>query len=156
MDFNEILEIMTEMVDSAVAVPLSGGKCIVNGERMRELIADLQDCIPQEIAQAKRVLAEKDRLIEDARKEAESKVKIAEEHARRLVEEDEITKKVKERANDMMSLAMTQSKELKNAASDFADNLLRTTEQGLVDSINQLRAAKSALRNVPNPQQDQQ
>lgn len=156
MDFNEILEIMTEMVDSAVAVPLSGGKCIVNGERMRELIADLQDCIPQEIAQAKRVLSEKDRLIEDARKEAESKVKIAEEHARRLVEEDEITKKVKERANDMMSLAMTQSKELKNAASDFADNLLRTTEQGLVDSINQLRAAKSALRNVPNLQQDQQ
>lgn len=156
MDFNEILEIMTEMVDSAVAVPLSGGKCIVHGERMRELIADLQDSIPQEIAQAKRVLAEKERIIEDARKEAESKVKIAEEHARRMVEEDEITQKVKERANDMMSLAMTQSKELKNAAGEFADNLLRTTEQGLVDSINQLRAAKSALRNVPNPQQDQQ
>lgn len=148
MNYQEIFETMNDMLDSAAAIPLSG-KCLINGDRMRDLINALQESLPQELAQANRILAEKDRIIETAKKDAEDKVKLAEEHARRIVDEDEITKKIKERANDMMKMATTQSKELKVAANGYADSILQNTEQSLVESLNQLRAAKAALRANP-------
>lgn len=142
----DYLDIMDEMLDSALAVPLSGGKCMVNADRFRDLIADIRMNLPKELEEAENIVNRRQQIMETAQREIEAKIKIAEERARRLVDEDEITKKVKERANDMMSQAHRQSKELKIAANEFADNILKSTEQGLMDSLTQIRNAKAALK----------
>jgi cell division septum initiation protein DivIVA len=142
----DYLDIMDEMLDSALAVPLSGGKCMVNADRFRDLIADIRMNLPKELEEAENIVNRRQQIMETAQREIEAKIKIAEERARRLVDEDEITKKVKERANDMMSQANRQSKELKIAANEFADNILKSTEQGLMDSLTQIRNAKAALK----------
>ena len=142
----DYLDIMDEMLDSALAVPLSGGKCMVNADRFRDLIADIRMNLPKELEEAENIVNRRQQIMETAQREIEAKIKIAEERARRLVDEDEITKKVKDRANDMMSQANRQSKELKIAANEFADNILKSTEQGLMDSLTQIRNAKAALK----------
>lgn len=146
MNVNEILDRMDDLMDGAPSLPLSGGKCVVNSERMRELIDELRLNLPQEIKQAKMIVSDRKVILEDAKREAESVVKVAEERARRLVDENEITKKAKERATEIMTTAQTQSRELKRAANEFSENVLKTAEQSLTESLNQVRTAKSALR----------
>lgn len=149
MEVKEILEVMEEMLDGAPTVPLSGGKCLIETERLRELITDIRENLPIELESAKQTLSERQRMLADANEKASSIVKAAEDRARRMVDEDAITRQVKEQAKEMMMLAMNQSKELKNAANEYADRTLKAAEQGLVDSINQLRTAKAALRAMP-------
>lgn len=150
MNVNDILDIMDDMLDSALSIPLSGGKCMIDADRFRELVGDIRLNMPQEVKQAKMIVQDRKMLVEDAKREAENIIKVAEERARRLVEENEITRRVKERANEIMTSSQTQSRELKRAANEFADGILRTTEQGLIDSLNQVKNAKAALR-TPTP-----
>ncbi len=145
MEYNEILSAMTEALESAAVIPLSG-KCIVNGDQMRDLVEALRSSLPSEIEEAKEIVAQRERLLTNAQKEAEKKVAMAEERARRMIDDNEITKKVKERANDVVQQANAQARDIRNGASEFADHILRTTEESLVGSINQVRAAKNALR----------
>lgn len=150
MNVNEILDRMDDLMDGAPSLPLSGGKCVVNSERMRELIDELRLNLPQEIKQAKMIVSDRKAILEDAKREAESVVKVAEERARRLVDENEITKKAKERATEIMTTAQSQARELKRAANEFSENVLKTAEQGLTESLNQVRTAKSALHTPVN------
>ncbi|WP_077533635.1 HrpE/YscL family type III secretion apparatus protein [Massiliimalia massiliensis] len=149
MNINEILDIMDDMLESAWSVPLSGGKCVIEVDRFGELIDDIRLNLPQEIKQAKLIVTDRKIIIEDAKKEAEGIVKAAEERARRLVDENEINKKAKAQANEVLSTAQTQARELKRAANEFSESVLKNTEQGLLDAVNQIKTAKSALRS-PN------
>lgn len=146
MNANDILDRMDDLMDTAPSLPLSGGRCVLDAERMRELIDELRLNLPQEIKQAKMIVNDRKTVLEDAKKQAEATVKVAEERAARLVDENEITKRAKERANEIITTAQTQSKELKRAANDFSENLLKAAEQTLTDSLSQVRTAKAALR----------
>lgn len=146
MNVNEILDIMEEMLESAWAVPLSGGKRVIEVDRFEELIDDVRMNLPQEIKQAKLIVTDRKMILDDAKKEAEGIVKAAEERARRMVNEDEITKKAKAQAGEILATAQTQARELKRAANEFSESVLKNTEQGLMDAVNQVKTAKAALR----------
>lgn len=146
MNINDILNMMEDMLEGSLSIPLSGGKCMVNAERFHELIEDARENIPSEISQAQLVVSQRKVILDDAKREAETMIKVAEERARRLVDENEITKQAKEKAKEMLTTAQTQSRELKRAANEYADNLLKNTEQSLMEAVTQLRTAKAALR----------
>lgn len=146
MNVNEILDIMEEMLESAWSVPLSGGKRVIEVDRFEELIDDVRMNLPQEIKQAKLIVTDRKMILDDAKKEAEGIVKAAEERARRMVNEDEITKKAKAQASEILTTAQAQARELKRAANEFSESVLKNTEQGLMDAVNQVKTAKAALR----------
>lgn len=149
MNINEILDIMDDMLESAWAVPLSGGKCVIEVDRFGELIDDIRLNLPQEIKQAKLIVTDRKIILEDAKKEAESIIKAAEDRARRLTDENDINKQAKVQANEILATAQSQARELKRAANEFSENVLKNTEQGLMDAVSQIKTAKAALRS-PN------
>ena len=81
MNAIEILDLMDEMLDKAWNMPMSNGKCVINADRMRELIDDIKRNLPQEIKQARLIVQDRTDILSDARKEADQLVKAAEESA---------------------------------------------------------------------------
>ncbi len=152
MNISEILDLMDDMLDASWSVPLSGGKCVIDVERFREMVADVRLNMPQEIKQAKLIVGDRKIILDDAKKEADNIVFVSQERARRIVEESEIVRASKERAKEIMLNANTNAKELKRAANEFAENVLRITETHLNESTNQVKAAKIALKNSKNNQ----
>ena len=116
MNAIEILDLMDEMLDKAWNMPMSNGKCVINADRMRELIDDIKRNLPQEIKQARLIVQDRTDILSDARKEADQLVKVAEEKARRLVDQNEITKTAKQNAMEMVQNAQAQARSLKKAA----------------------------------------
>lgn len=108
MNAIEILDLMDEMLDKAWNMPMSNGKCVINADRMRELIDDIKRNLPQEIKQARLIVQDRTDILSDARKEADQLVKAAEEKARRLVDQNEITKVAKQNAMEMVQNAQAQ------------------------------------------------
>ena len=90
MNINEILDTMEDMLEQAWSLPLSGGKSVVNVERMLDLISEIHLQLPKEIKQSKMIVADRQDIINDAKKEAEQIIRDAELKAKRLVSDTEI------------------------------------------------------------------
>ena len=54
MNVSSLLDELDEMIDSAWNMPLSGGKALVDAERVREIVDKIRSSLPQEIRQARR------------------------------------------------------------------------------------------------------
>lgn len=150
MNVNEILDIIDDMLDKAWSLPLSGGKCVVDIERFRDLIGDVRVSLPGEIKQAKMIVADRSIILNDAKKEAETIIKNAEVRAKKLVAQEPIIKSAQEKANEMISQAHTQSKEIRKATEEFVDQTLTQVEKTLVKSLSSVKESKQMLRNSQN------
>ena len=146
MRIDELLDKLDNMVDKAWGLPLSGGRCVLDADKVREIIDDLRLNMPKEIPQAKAIVADRMEILKNAKAEAEEIVTKAEEKARVMVSEDEIVKQAQEKANAMIKDAQQKTREMKKAAADFSDHLLIKSEENMVLAINEIRQARQALK----------
>lgn len=146
ISIDELLEEMDSMLDKAVSVPLSGGKAMVNTDKLREIIDDIRLHLPNEIRQARAIAAERNDIISEARKEAESITRKAEERARAMINQEEVVRKASIQASEMVSQAQTKAREIRKSAIDYAENLMRTTEDAIGQQLADLRQARQSLR----------
>ena len=151
MNIDDILDAKDEMLDRAWNLPLTGGRCVVDAEKVRDLIDDIRLNMPAEIKQAKQIVADRADIISVAKKEAEDIVRKAEDHAKALVEQEEITKQAQARATEILSQAQIKSREMRQASQEFAETMLKSTEETLSKALGDVRstcqAVKSSSRN---------
>lgn len=148
---DELLDSLDDMIDSAKHLPLSAGWCVVDAEKVREIIDDIRLNLPQEVRQARAIVADRSDIIKTAKDEAEGIIKQAEEKARAIVSQEEIVRQATNRANEIVSEAQQKSREMKKAAADFTDGLLKRTEDTFLSSLGQLKQARQVLKNPPKP-----
>ncbi len=153
MTIEDLLDQIDEMIDKAWSIPLSGGKCSIDGDRLREILDDIRANMPSEVRQAKAIVADRADIISTAKKEAEGIVRKAEERARYLTSQEEVTKQAQQKANELLGQAQTKSREMRKGASDFAEDLLRRTEETLAMRLGEVRQARQALRSPARPEE---
>ena len=140
------IEIMEDLLDSAMRIPLSNGKCVVDAERFQELLGDMRLSLPTELKQAKNLLNDRRNILYIAKKEAEDTVRLAEERAKKILDQDELVRQAQAKANEIMTQAHTQAREVKRAANDFVEQKLSEVENKLIQNLNEIRETKKALR----------
>lgn len=145
-NIDSILMMIEDMLDGAWSIPLSGGKGAVDVDRIRELLEDLKMHIPVEIAKAKEIVNDRKIILDDAKKEAEMVIRVAEERAKKLVDHDEVVKQAQAKANEILSTSQLQARELKKATSDYVDSVLKSTEDQVAKSLAELRGKRQAIK----------
>lgn len=159
---NEVMELIDElysMVSEAWGVPLGNDKCIVERDKVLNMIEDIKAQLPVELSEAKRLVSARDEFIGNAKKEAESIRRTAEEKARALVDEQEIVRIARTRSSELMANAENKSRELRRVASDYVDDILRRSEESLAAALNEVRGSRSQFRaaaGTPDAQSAQQ
>lgn len=149
MNVDELLDLIDEMIDGAWGLPLSGGRCFIDAEKLRDIIDDIRLNLPQEIKQAKNIVSDRSDIISNARREAEAIVRTAEDRARQLVAQEEIVKQAQAKANDLLGSAQTKAREMRRAANDYVEDLMRRTDEALANNLSELRKARQTLRSSP-------
>ena len=144
MAIEEILVNMEEVLENAKSMPFSD-KVLVDREELFDLITDIRLKMPNEIEQSKWVLDEKSRILEDAKWDAELKIKEAEEERDKLINESEITRRACTQAEEIVSEAKKVARDMRMGAKEYADDLLMQMEE----QMKQLDGfVQSALREV--------
>lgn len=146
MGTDELLDKLDDLVDKAWGLPLSGGRCVVDAERVREIIDDLRLNIPKEIPQAKAIVADRMEILKNAKLEAGEIINKAQNKAAALVSEDEITRLAQEKANSILKDAQQMAKDMKKGAADFSDRLLIETEESITKAMTEIKQARTALK----------
>ena len=84
MPIEEILDQLDELIDRSWSLPLTGGRCVVDADKVRELLDDVRLNLPTEIRQAQSIVADRTAIVDEAKKEAEAIIARA-ENARPLL-----------------------------------------------------------------------
>lgn len=153
MSIENLLDEIDEMIDKAWGLPLSGGKCLLEADRLRDIIDSIRGNIPSEIRQAKSIVADRADIIDTAKKEAEDIVRAAEERARGLVMQEEIVKMAQQKTNEITTQTQQKCREMRKGAQDFVEDLLKRTEDDLAKHMADLRQTRQMLRK-PNSRED--
>ncbi len=146
VSIEEILEQIDEMLDAAWSMPLSGGKIVVDGEKMRDMMDKVRDALPGEIRQAYAIVKDRASIVETAKKEAEEIIRRAEERRAQIISNEEVVRLAQERANEIQAQTQKRVREMRRTAQEFTDDLLRRTEETLTQQVAQVRQARQSLR----------
>ena len=109
----ELIETLYTMVSEAWGVPLGNDKCIIERDNVLEILNEIKSGMPAELSEAKRLVSARDEFIGNAKREAESIRKNAEDKARAMLEEQEIVRVAKAHSAQLVSDAEYKSKELR-------------------------------------------
>ena len=125
-----VVEILQDEIDQSGKVPFSN-KVMVNQEIVTDIINEIIQSVPTDFNTAQFVLAEKDRILEEANSEYNRIKMEAEEIMRSQVNEHTIVRAAEDKARDMVSKAQTEAKNMRLAARDYAYGLLSDLEKEL-------------------------
>ncbi len=147
-----LLDALEDIVDKASNIPLSS-KAMINKEELLELIKDVRIKLPDELKQAQWIKEERQKILIEAKKEAENirkecddrvhssieeRKKVlaeaereaemykleADRKIKEMIDENEITKLANEQAKEIIQAAQSDAKKIRLGAKAYADELL--------------------------------
>ena len=146
MNVNELLDTMEDTLEESTSMPLSGGKRLVDVEKVRDYLDDIRANLPGELRQAQQIVNDRAQIVDTANAQAQAIVKKAEERARILVSDAEIVKAAQQRAAEITAAAQSESRTLRQTVTDYCDNMLKTTEEAMVENAAQVKNVRANLR----------
>ncbi len=158
MNMDDLMEQLDEVLDNGFKMP--GKRVVVDIENVRAIIDDMRMTMPTEIKQAKGIVADRADIMNNAKREADSIVRVAEERAKAMVAQEEITKLAQAKAGEILAAAQKKSREMRKAAQDFVDDLMARADEQLTSNLQEVKKTRAALRQqIPassNAQQNEQ
>lgn len=145
-DVLELVEMLYTMVTEAWGVPLGNEKCIIERDKVLNLLDEIKAQLPAEVAEARRLVNARNEFIGNAKREAEAIRKAAEDRARELVEEQEIVVAAKTRSNEVLTQAENRTRELYRVANEYVDDALRRTEEAINSALSEVRQSRTNFR----------
>lgn len=150
MRVDELLDSIENLLQNGWELPFSKGKGLTDVKKIQEIINSVKKELPQEIEQAKAIVADRSQIIEEAKNEAADIVKKAENKAAVLINREEIVKQSEIQAEVIINDAKKRSNEIKRAANDYVENLMKRTDEILTGNLADFRKSRQSLHSTQN------
>lgn len=146
MRVDELISELQDLVADSKTLPLSGGKVIVEAEKIYDILDEIQDTLPAEVRQAKNIVADRGQIINEAKKEAEDIIRAAEERKKAMIEQSEVMREAKAEATELLNDVKAKAAEMRKAANDYVENIMKRTDDAITAQLTELRKTRQNLR----------
>lgn len=133
----ELLEYLEEILENAPKVPITG-KAMIDTKEFEEVIEQIRNYLPDELKKAKWVMGEKDRILEDAQKEYQNVKKETMEMMRQNIENHDMVKEAKLRANEIIALSQRDAKAIRIGSREYSTEILSQLDKEIEEKKLQL------------------
>ena len=152
-NIEDIISALYDMVQDARALPLGADKCILERDKVLDMLDEIIAQLPVELKQAKTIVESRNELIGQARREAESIVRQAQEQAARLVEQEAIFQEAKRQCQEMILQTQSQMAEIRRLSNAYMDDALRSTEEAITRSLTDVRDTRAKFQALAEAQE---
>ena len=152
-NMEDIISALYDMIQDARAVPLAADKCIVERDKVLDMLDEIIAQMPVELKQARTIVESRNELIAQARREAEMMVRQASEKAEKMVTEEAIYQETKRQCQEMIEKTQTRMAELRKVSNDYMDDALRRTEEAIALSLEDVRDTRSKFKALVDAQE---
>ena len=149
----DIIGALYDLVQDARAMPLAADKCIVERDRVLDMLDEIIAQLPVELKQARTIVESRNELISQARREAETVLRQAQEQAKQLVTQEAIYQEAKRRSEELVQQTQNRINQLRKAGNDYMDESLRQTEEAIAKALTEVRDTRMKFRTVTEAQE---
>ncbi len=142
----DLIDEMYDVLDKGWKMPLSAGKVFVDGEEVRQILDEIKEEIPTEVRKARAIVADRAQIIDEANREADTIIRVAQEKAQAMVEQDELVRQAQQKANELLAQAQAKFKEMRKASNDYVEDLMRRTDESLSENLAELRKTRQNIK----------
>jgi F0F1-type ATP synthase membrane subunit b/b' len=145
VDVQERLDELTVLVEDAKAVPLSAS-CMVNRAQILDLIEEIRQLLPESVARADELLADREAVVQDGRREADRILERARTEADRMVSEHEVYLAAVAEAQAIRAEVADDTTRMRNETDDYVDAKLAGFEITLEKTLQTVERGRERLR----------
>ena len=149
----DIIGALYDMVQDARSMPLAADKCILERDRILDMLDEIIAQLPSELKQSRTIVESRNELISQARREAEMIMRKAQEQANQLVTKEVIYVEAKRRAEELVAQTQDRITALKKASNQYMDDALRQTEEVIAEALENVRDTRMKFRAVTEAQE---
>ena len=149
----DIISALYDMVQDARGVPLASDKCIVERDKVLDMLDEIIAQLPAELKQARTIVESRNELIGQARREAETLIRQAQDKASQMVTEEAIYQEAKRQCQEMVQQTQTRMADLRKASNDYMDDALRRTEEAIAMSLEDVRDTRTKFKALVDAQE---
>lgn len=142
----DIISALYDMVQDARALPLGADKCILERDKVLDMLDEIIAQLPVELKQARTIVESRNELIGQARREAENTIRQAQEQANQLVAEEAIYQEAKRQCQEMVLQTQVRMADLRKTSNDYMDDALRRTEEAIALSLDDVRETRTKFK----------
>lgn len=143
-EIEQLLEQLTTLINDGFS--LGRSKCLLDREKLLDLIEEIKAEFPAELEQARNITAAKNEIIGTAKREAEAIKRAAEERARQMVSNESIVAAARQKANEMVAAAEQKTKELRLTTNRYVDDALARVEDALGEALNEVKTSRGNFK----------
>lgn len=149
----EIISALYDMVQDARSMPLAADKCILERDKILDMLDEVIALFPGEVKQARTIVESRNELIAQARREAEGILRQAQEQADALVTKEAIYVEARKRSEALVGETQERINLLRKAANDYMDEALARTEDTITNALHEVQDTRMKFRTVTEAQE---
>ena len=152
-NIESIISALYDLVQDARGLPLGADKCIVERDKVLDMLDEIIAQLPVELKQARTIVESRNELIGQARREADNVIKEAQTKVDQLITKEAIYVEAKKRSEELVSQTQNRINQLRKAANEYMDESLRQTEEVIANALNEVRDTRMKFRAVTEAQE---
>lgn len=137
MDILHLVDRLEELFNESRSVPFTHS-VMVDEERILDIIDQMRVSIPEEIKKAQQLLAQRDRILAQAKEESDRTIALARERSDGLIERDAIVDAARGRADQVIAQARVDGDKVRQEADVYAMQKLSDLQAELERILNQV------------------
>lgn len=149
----DIIGALYDLVQDARSMPLAADKCILERDRVLDMLDEIIAQLPGELKQSRAIVESRNELVSQARREAEAILSEAREKANQMVTKEAIYVEAKKRSEELVLQTQTKINQLRKAGNEYMDESLRQTEEVISKALAEVRDTRMKFRAVTEAQE---
>ena len=144
----DIIGVLYDLIQDARAMPLAMDKCIIERDKVLDLLDEIIAQLPVELKQAKTIVESRADLISQGKREKEAIIRKAQEQAKQLVSQEAICIEAKRLAEEIEKKAHERAAQIQKAGNAYMDESLRQTEEMIAQTLADIQQVRGKFRTV--------
>jgi len=145
MDILHLVDRLEELFNESRPIWLTHS-VVVDEDRMLDLIDQMRVAIPEEIKKAQQIIAQRDRILAQAKEEANRTIGLAREKAEKQMENNELIQAARSKADQIVNQAHQEAGLTQQEADQYVVDALANLEGQLAGLLNQVRNGINTLQ----------
>ncbi len=144
-NISDSIEKIYEILSEGKKVPFSTKHLVVDAEAITTILDNLELNMPRIYDEANNVIAEKNRIINDANREAEEIISRANAQRKQILEETEVMKEARQCGQALIQSSQAEASKTRTEANLYVDGRLTALEDSLTRNLTEVKALKARL-----------
>ncbi len=152
-NIEDIIGALYDLVQDARSMPLAADKCIIERDRVLDMLDEIIAQLPGELKQSRTIVESRNELISQARREAETILRQAQEQAKQLVTKEAIYQEARRRSEELVAQTQERINQLRKVGNEYMDDALRRTEETIAQALSEVQETRMKFRTVTEAQE---